>query len=81
MFQSSALYVAALNVAASRLVDIGGTASLAGAVQGALLPLPLSKQTTILHADGGLGGTTFSSFIAGGLYRDPPYTPTMWSRP
>ena len=77
VFQSSALYVAALNVAASRLVDIGGRASLAGAVQGALLPLPVSKQTTILHADGGLGGTTFRSFIApAGFTGTLTYTPT-----
>ena len=77
VFQSSALYVAALNVTASRVADIGGTASLAGAAQGALLPLPLSKQTTILHADGGLGGTTFSGFIApAGFTGTLTYTPT-----
>jgi uncharacterized protein with beta-barrel porin domain len=62
VFQSSALYVAPLNVTASRKADIGGSASLAGTVHGALLPLPFSKQTTILHADGGLSGTTFSDF-------------------
>jgi hypothetical protein len=72
VFQSSALYVAPLNVTASRVADIGGTALLAGTVQGALLPLPVSKQTTILHADGGLGGTTFKRLHRpGGLYRDP----------
>ncbi len=77
MFQSSALYVAALNVTASRVIDIRGTASLAGAVQGALLSLPVSRQTTILHADGGLGGTTFSGFTAPtGFTGTLTYTPT-----
>ena len=77
LLQSSALYVAPLNVTASRKADIGGTASLAGRVQGALLPLPLSKQTTILHADGGLGGTTFSGFAAPrGFTGTLAYTPT-----
>ena len=77
VFQSSALYIAALNVTASPKADIGGTASLAGWVQGALLPLPVSKQTTILHADGGLGGTTFSGFAAPtGFTGILAYTPT-----
>jgi len=77
VFQSSALYVVALNGTASRVADIGGTASLAGAVQGALLPLPVSKQTTILHAGGGLGGTTFSGFTApAGFTGTLTYTPT-----
>jgi hypothetical protein len=77
VFQSSALYIAALNVTASPKADIGGTASLAGRVQGALLPLPFAKQTPILHADGGLGGTTFSGFAAPtGFTGTLAYTPT-----
>jgi uncharacterized protein with beta-barrel porin domain len=77
VLQSSALYVAPLNVTVSRVADIGGTASLAGTVQGALLPLPVSKQTTILHADGGRGGTTFSGFTAPvGFTGSLNYTPT-----
>ena len=77
VFQSSALYIAALNVTASPKADIAGTASLAGTVRGALLPLPLSRQTTILHADGGLGKTTFSGFTApAGFSGTLAYTPT-----
>jgi uncharacterized protein with beta-barrel porin domain len=77
VFQSSALYVAPLNVTASRKADIGGSASLAGTVHGALLPLPFSKQTTILHADGGLSGTTFSGFTTPpGFTGALTYTPT-----
>ena len=76
-FQSGALYVVALSPPSSSVVNVGGTASLAGTVQGVLLPGAYAKGDTftILHAGGGLGGT-FSGFINPGFSGTLTYTPS-----
>ena len=75
-FQSGSLYIVALNQASFPTLNVGGTASLAGAVQGVLLPLPFSNETTILHS-AGRGGTTFGSFSPpAGFTASLGYTPT-----
>ena len=76
-FQSGALYVVALSPPSSSVVNVGGTASLAGTVQGVLLPGAYAKGDTftILQAGGGLGGT-FSGFIDPGFSGTFTYTPS-----
>src|SRR5262249_51241908 len=60
-FQSGAFYLVQINPATASLATVTGIASLAGTVQGVLAPGSYSKHTyDILHAAGGLGGTTFS---------------------
>ena len=75
--QSGALYVVALAPPTSSAINVGGTASLAGTVQGAGLPGAYAKGDafTILHASGGLGGTTFSGFSDPGFSGTLAYTP------
>jgi T5SS/PEP-CTERM-associated repeat protein len=60
-FQSGAIYLVQVNPATASLANVTGTASLAGSVRGVLAPGSYSKHSyDILHATGGLGGTTFS---------------------
>ena len=70
--QSGALYVVALAPSAPSVINVGGTASLAGEVEAVLLPGAYAKGDTftILHASSGLGGT-FSSFS------DPGFSGTL----
>jgi hypothetical protein len=62
LFAAGAHYAVQLNPSTSTRANVGGTATLAGDVQGALTPGVYSRNTTytILHA-GGLAGT-FSGF-------------------
>ncbi len=60
-FTSGALYLVQVNGATASLVNVNGTASLAGTVQTVFTAgSSLSKQYTILHS-AGLGGTTFDA--------------------
>ncbi len=58
-FQSGAFYLVALNSSASA-ANVSGSAALAGTVEASFAGA-VSKTYTILSANGGLGGTTFSS--------------------
>ena len=68
-FQSGALYVVQLNPTSASSANVSGTAMLTGAsVQAVLAPGSyVARQYTILHADGGLGGTTFSGVTPSGV--------------
>ena len=59
------------------VINVGGTASLAGTVQGVVLPAPYAKGDTftILQAGSGLTGT-FSGFINPGFSGTFTYTPS-----
>ncbi len=58
--QSSALYVVYLNPTTSSFANVTGTASLSGTVQAVFAPGSyMVRSYDILHATGGLGGTTF----------------------
>jgi uncharacterized protein with beta-barrel porin domain len=59
-FQSGAFYLTYLNPAGATMVNVTGTASLAGTVNAVFAPAAyVTKSYDILHS-GGLGGTTFS---------------------
>ena len=75
--QSGALYVVALAPPTSSVINVGGTASLAGTVQGVVLPAAYAKGDTftILQAGSGLTGT-FSGFINPGFSGTFTYTPS-----
>jgi uncharacterized protein with beta-barrel porin domain len=61
-FQSGAIYLVQITPMAAASTNVSGTASLAGGVQAVLAPGSYTKRSyDILHASGGLGGTTFSS--------------------
>jgi uncharacterized protein with beta-barrel porin domain len=68
-FQSGALYVVQLNPTSASSANVSGTATLTGgSVQAVLAPGSyVSRQYTILHADGGLGGSTFSGVTLSGV--------------
>jgi uncharacterized protein with beta-barrel porin domain len=73
-FRSGALYVVALTPTNSSLINVGGTALLAGAVEGVLLPGSYSRETyTILHSQS-LDRTKFSGFINPGFTGMLSYT-------
>jgi uncharacterized protein with beta-barrel porin domain len=76
-FQSGALYVVALEPPAASVIQVGGTAALAGAVEAAFLAGAYAKgeSFTILHARGGLTGS-FSGFSSPGFAGTLAYTPT-----
>ncbi len=57
-FQSGALYLVQVNSTTASLANVIGTASLAGTVQANIASVT-NKSYDILHAAGGLGGTTF----------------------
>jgi len=75
-FRSGALYIVGIAPATSSLVNVSGTASLAGAVQGVLLPGAFSRETYTILRSGSLGGTTFSGFSNPGFTGSLTYTPT-----
>jgi autotransporter-associated beta strand protein len=59
-FQSGALYLVQVNATAASSTQVTGTASLAGTVLALFAPGNVLRSYDILHAAGGLGGTTFS---------------------
>jgi autotransporter-associated beta strand protein len=59
-FQSAALYLVTINGANASSINVSGAASLGGTVQVAFISGPITKSYDILHATGGLGGTTFA---------------------
>ncbi|MGO9700231.1 MAG: autotransporter domain-containing protein [Xanthobacteraceae bacterium] len=75
-FRSGALYIVGIAPGTSSLVNVSGTASLAGAVQGVLLPGAFSMETYTILRSSGLGGTTFSGFSNPGFTGSLTYTPT-----
>jgi autotransporter-associated beta strand protein len=63
-FQSGAIYLVQVTPASAASTTVTGTASLAGTAQIMLAPGGYAKKSyDILHAAGGLGGTTFGSLI------------------
>ncbi|PJG52832.1 autotransporter outer membrane beta-barrel domain-containing protein [Bradyrhizobium forestalis] len=76
--QSGALYLVQVGSATASRADVSGTATLTGAsVQVRVAPgNSLAKQSTILHAAGGRGGTTFSGVSATNFVASLSYTPT-----
>ncbi|WP_164718687.1 autotransporter domain-containing protein [Bradyrhizobium sp. LVM 105] len=76
--QSGALYLVQLGSVTASRADVSGTATLTGAgVQVRLAPgSTVAKQSTILHAAGGLGGTTFAGASATNFVASLSYTPT-----
>ncbi|SHL39881.1 autotransporter-associated beta strand repeat-containing protein [Bradyrhizobium lablabi] len=80
-FQSGSLYLVHLNPAAAARTNVSGTATLTGAsVQTVFAPGSyLTKSFDILHATGGLGGTTFagvSGNVPAGIAESLSYTAT-----
>jgi hypothetical protein len=68
-FQSGALYLVQVNPATASLVNVTGTASLGGTVQAVFAPGSYTARSyDILHATGGLGGTTFSGLTTTNLF-------------
>jgi autotransporter-associated beta strand protein len=60
-FASGAFYLAQVNPSTASIANITGSASLAGTVQAVFAPGSyMMRSYDILHAAGGLGGTTFS---------------------
>lgn len=74
-FGAGSFYRVALSPA---LANVSGAATLTGAsVQAAVSPgSSIVKQSIILHAGGGLGGTTFSGISAPNFVASLSYTPT-----
>jgi autotransporter-associated beta strand protein len=79
-FQSGALYLVQISPATASLANVSGTATLTGgSVQAAFAPgSSFAQSYTILHAAGGLGGTTFSGVAAANANFNTSlsYTPT-----
>jgi uncharacterized protein with beta-barrel porin domain len=60
-FQPGAFYLVQVNPTAASVANVAGAATLAGNVLANFAPGSyFTRQYTILHADGGLGGTTFA---------------------
>lgn len=76
--QSGALYLVQVGSVSATHANVSGTATLTGAgVQVTIAPGgSVAKQSTILHATGGLGGTTFASASATNFVASLSYTPT-----
>jgi len=76
--QSGALYLVQVGSATASRANVSGTATLTGAgVQVTVAPgNSVAKQSTILHAAGGLGGTTFSGVSATNFVASLSYTST-----
>ncbi len=77
-FQSGAFYLVRFAQSAAS-TNVGGSAALAGTVQTVLASGSISKQSyDILHATGGLGGTTFAglSFVTPNLGGSLSYSAT-----
>jgi autotransporter-associated beta strand protein len=63
-FQPGAFYLVQVNPTAASIANVTGTATLAGNVLANFAPGGyFTRQYTILHANGGLGGTTFAGII------------------
>jgi autotransporter-associated beta strand protein len=77
-FQSGAIYLVTLSGANAANTNVAGAAaSLAGTVQGALgAGGAVLTSYDILHADGGLGGTTFSGVSVPNYVATLTYSPT-----
>jgi uncharacterized protein with beta-barrel porin domain len=79
-FQSGALYLVQVNPATASMANVTGTAALAGSVQAAFAPGSyVVRSYDILHAAGGLGGTTFSGVsgnVPAGFSESLSYTST-----
>jgi hypothetical protein len=80
-FQSGALYQVQVNPSAAASANVGGTATLSGAsVQTVFAPGSyVTRSYDILHATGGLGGTTFSAVsgnVPAGFVETLSYTAT-----
>ena len=59
-FQPGAFYLVQLTPSAASSTTVNGTAALAGTVEAAFAPgAYLNRQVSILHASGGIGGSTF----------------------
>jgi uncharacterized protein with beta-barrel porin domain len=76
VFLSGATYLVQIGAGGASLVNVSGTATLAGTVSAVLLPgATIAHQYTILHS-AGLGGTTFSSLdVFGGITASLVYLP------
>ncbi|WP_158667631.1 autotransporter outer membrane beta-barrel domain-containing protein [Bradyrhizobium guangdongense] len=76
--QSGALYLVQVGSATASRANVSGTATLTGAgVQVMVTPGgTVAKQSTILHAAGGLGGTAFAGASATNFVASLSYTPT-----
>jgi uncharacterized protein with beta-barrel porin domain len=76
VFLSGATYLVQIGAGGASLVNVSGTATLAGTVSAVLLPgATIAHQYTILHS-AGLGGTTFSSLdVFGGITANLVYLP------
>jgi uncharacterized protein with beta-barrel porin domain len=66
-FQSGAIYLVQLNSTAASSANVTGTASLGGTVQAVFAPGNVAKSYDILHATGGLGGTSFANLQTSNL--------------
>ncbi|NVO12608.1 MAG: autotransporter domain-containing protein [Rhodoplanes sp.] len=68
-FQSGALYLVQVNPSTSSLANVTGTATLTGgSVQAVFAPGSyLARHYTILHANGGLGGTSFAGLTTAAM--------------
>jgi autotransporter-associated beta strand protein len=67
-FGPTGTYFVELGPKASDHTDVTGTATLAGTVLAAFRPDTYKRERyTLLHADGGLGGTTFNALSTSGL--------------
>ena len=77
-FQSGALYLVQINPASTSSANVSGTATLTGGTVHAVLAPGnyASRQYTILHAAGGLGGTRFSGVSVSNFAATLSYTPT-----
>lgn len=76
--QSGALYLVQVGSVSATHANVSGTAALTGAgVQVTIAPGgTVAKQSTILHAAGGLGGTSFAGTSAPNFVASLSYTPT-----
>ena len=78
VFLSGATYLVQIGPGGASLVNVSGTATLAGTVSAVLLPgATIAHQYTILHS-AGLGGTTFNSLsVFGGITASLVYLPNL----
>jgi T5SS/PEP-CTERM-associated repeat protein len=75
-FQSAALYLISVGGARASSTDVTGSAALGGTVKVQLVSAPGAKSYDILHATGGLGGTTFAGVVAPNFDASLSYTTT-----
>jgi uncharacterized protein with beta-barrel porin domain len=75
-FQSAAVYMVTVAGANASKTSVSGLATLAGNVAVTFASASTAKSYDILHAAGGLGGTTFASVSAPNYQASLSYTPT-----